>query len=121
MLASLEDSSLRDNLKLRGQFFAFLKLVNSIAEGALSPRSGDEISPCFQPVFLVDSIHSCDSSFSVHSCVYWIPYFPTSVVLHNDKENGYGCVGSRPSSRVIETHHGSGAWCKPRLFAELGV
>ena len=39
VLTSLEDSSLRDNLKLRGQFFAFLKLVNSIAEGALSPRS----------------------------------------------------------------------------------
>ena len=47
VLTNLEVLSLRDHLKLLGQFCALLKLVNSSAKGALSLRSGDEISPCF--------------------------------------------------------------------------
>ena len=38
-----------------------------------------EFSMC-QSVLIVQSIHSCDSSFRVHSDVYTMPHHPTSVV-----------------------------------------
>ena len=49
---------------------ALLKLVNSGAAVALSPRRGDLISAMFQQVFLVDSFLSFDSSFRAHSGVH---------------------------------------------------
>ena len=46
MLTNIDVSSLRQ-FEGANQLCAFLKLANSSAEGALSPRRGDEISPCF--------------------------------------------------------------------------
>ena len=63
----------------------------------------------FQSVFLVHGIHSCDSSFRVHSGVQEIPHLATSVVLHSDTQSSCGCFGKRSSPCVIKTRHGSGA------------
>ena len=49
----------------------------------------------FQSVFFAHTIHGCDSSSRVHSCVYWIPHLPTLVVLHSDRKSSCGCFGSR--------------------------
>ena len=43
----------------------------------------------FQSVFLAHSVHSCDSSFSVHSGVYQIPH------LHN-----FSCVTQRQTKQL---------------------
>ena len=58
---------------------------------------------CTVPLFVI-------SSFRVHGCVSQIPHLPTSVVLHDDGQNGSGRFGSRSSSCVMKTHHGSGVW-----------
>ena len=101
---NLESQYVMDNLRLRRQCCARLKLVNSEDQRAFSPRRVMR----FLHVSVsnhVHNIHSCDSSFSVHICVYWIQHFPTSVVLHDDRQNDFGCVGPRPGSCVIKTHH----------------
>ena len=41
------------------------------------------------------------SSFRVHRCVDQVPQLPTSVASHDDRHDGYGCSGSRPSSCVV--------------------
>ena len=38
-----------------------------------------------------------------YSCVNEIPHLPTSVVLHDDRQNGYGCSGSRPRKPSIQS------------------
>ena len=57
---------------------------------------------------LVQSILAVISSFRVHSCVHWIPHFPTSVVSLDNRQNGYGCFGSRTSScfKKNTSYHG---------------
>ena len=77
----------------------------------------DKISTCFsQYSFSVHSIQSCDSSFRAHSGVVKIPHLPTSVVLHDDKQNGY-------EFKCHKIHHGSGAlwFVNQGLLVELGL
>ena len=57
-------------------------------------------------VFFVHSIHCCDSSFRVHSCVCQSPHFPTSVVLHRDK--AVASVLAQNGVHVSEKHSWSG-------------
>ena len=59
----------------------------------------------FLDVLVSHFVHSLlYSSFRVHSCVFLDCTPSTSVVLHDEAQNGYDCFGSRPSSCVKVTH-----------------
>ena len=55
----------------------------------------------FQSVILCTVSLVVTSSFRVHSCVDQVPQLPTSAASHDDRHDGYGCSGSRPSSCVV--------------------
>ena len=75
----------------------FLKLVNSSADAAPSPKKGDEISPSFSQYLLCTVSTVWDSFFTAHNVFHQIPHLPTEVLLHSDKQSGCGCFGSRSS------------------------